>query len=97
MKPIINMLQHLKPYVVLHIKLNVLKNSVWLFEDIVKNISHKLSKILPSGNTSTANLRNRRLFQLPVYKTNRFKTFLFLITYMIVLLLIILGRHCNII
>lgn len=44
-----------------------------LFKDIVENSSHKLSKLLPPRNTSTANLRKRRLFQLPICKTNRFK------------------------
>ena len=44
-----------------------------LFKEIVEDSSHKLNNLLPSRNSCTANLRKRRLFQLPICKTNRFK------------------------
>ena len=44
-----------------------------LFKEIVEDSFHKLNNLLPSRNSCTANLRKRRMFQLPICKTNRFK------------------------
>ena len=44
-----------------------------LFNEIVNNSHHKLNALLPPLNGGIMPLRNRRHFQLPVCKTNRFK------------------------
>jgi hypothetical protein len=44
-----------------------------LFEELCSNTSHKLHHLLAEINTCTADLRNRRKFNLPRCKTNRLK------------------------
>ena len=44
-----------------------------LFKQISNDKTHKLNKLLPSENSSTINLRNKRKFSIPNVKTNRFK------------------------
>ena len=44
-----------------------------LFSDIVVNDQYKLETLLPPENNSDLILRNRRKFQFPNFKTNRYK------------------------
>ena len=44
-----------------------------LFSDIVTNDQNKLRTLLPPENSSDLPLRNMRKFQVPNFKTNRFK------------------------
>ncbi len=45
-----------------------------LFNEISSNPNHKLYNLLPGRNSFTVNLRNKRSFNVPKCKTNRFKT-----------------------
>ena len=44
-----------------------------LFDQIVRDQSHKLHDLLPPRNGSTYCTRSQRYFKLPICKTNRFK------------------------
>ena len=44
-----------------------------LFDEIVRDQSHKLHDLLPPRNGSTYCTRSQRYFKLPICKTNRFK------------------------
>ena len=44
-----------------------------LFDQIVRDQSHKLHDLLPPRNGSTYCTRNQRYFKLPICKTNRFE------------------------
>ena len=44
-----------------------------LFNEISSNPNHKLYNLLPGWNSCTVNLRNKRSFNVPKCKTNRFK------------------------
>ena len=44
-----------------------------LFDQIVRDQSHKFHDLLPPHNRSTYFTRNQRNFKLPICKTNRFK------------------------
>jgi hypothetical protein len=44
-----------------------------LFENIVNDPENKLHDLLPPVNSSEICLRGRRMFQIPNFKTNRFK------------------------
>jgi hypothetical protein len=44
-----------------------------LFKNIVSDPNNKLYDLLPPANSSETNLRGRRIFQVPSFKTNRFK------------------------
>ena len=47
--------------------------SIKLFEDIVSNEHHKLANLLPQMSSSHArHLRNKRRFNTPVCRTDRF-------------------------
>ena len=50
-----------------------------LFDEIVNDSHHKLNALLPPLTGGIMPLRNRRNFQLPVCKTNRFKNILIII------------------
>ncbi len=43
------------------------------FNDIVTTKKHKLDNLLPQRPTNNQQLRNRRVFDTPVCKTDRFK------------------------
>ena len=44
-----------------------------LFDQIVRDQSHKLHELLPPRNGSTYCTRSQGYFKLPICKTNRFK------------------------
>ena len=47
--------------------------SIDLFKDMVDNKNHKLAELLPPRNVCNRNLRNERIFTVPICRTNRFK------------------------
>lgn len=44
-----------------------------LFQQIMENENHKLHALLPNRNSSSVSLRRKRVFNIPPYKTLRFK------------------------
>ena len=44
-----------------------------LFKDIVNDKNHKLAELLPPKSSHNKSLRNTRLFNTPICKTDRFK------------------------
>ena len=50
---------------------NALSNA--LFDQIVRDQSHKLHDLLPPRDESIYCIRSQRYFKLPICKTNRFK------------------------
>ena len=44
-----------------------------LFSNIIENDNHRLCELLPSANHPKHNLRRKRLFEIPRWRTNRFK------------------------
>ena len=44
-----------------------------LFSNIIENDNHRLRELLPSANHPKHNLRRKRRFEIPRWRTNRFK------------------------
>ena len=44
-----------------------------LFQQILNDKDHKLGELLPATNTLSVNLRKKRTFQAPKFRTERFK------------------------